>query len=456
GRWLLTVTARSAGPVERLAFDPVEGPWADREIWAFDARPALRLVQIEGASAVDPGQTRLPEDWSGMPTYVVAPGEGMTFVVKRRGESAGAAEPLSLHRQWWLDFAGTGYTVHDVVSGALRRPQRLDAAAGTDLGHVAIDGQDQFITRWGPTNALGVELRAGPLRLEADSRVEGDPVHTPAVGWNRDFHDVSGELHLPPGWRLAHARGVDAADPTWIRAWTLLDLFGALVTTVAVFQLWGLLWGLIGALTLALTWTEPGAPSWIWLAFLVGEALVRAVGSGDAEGASRRGFRWWLRVFRLAALLAVVLTSIPFMVREVRVALYPALEYAFWSVGEEDPYARGAAAPAEAPMALEDEMASARPASPKPTRSYESAVYTQPDPNARVQTGPGLPAWRWNSARLTWRGPVDRDQGLELFLLSPRVNIGLAAARTVLLGVLLLGLAGGRGLLRFRRGAAVA
>ena len=44
------------------------------------------------------------------------------------------------------------------------------------------------------------------------------------------------------------------------------------------------------------------------------------------------------------------------------------------------------------------------------------------DPKASVQTGPGIPAWSWRSVNLRWSGPVQKDQSLHLYLLSPRAG----------------------------------
>ena len=68
---------------------------------------------------------------------------------------------------------------------------------------------------------------------EADSRIEKATRSVPAVSWDHDFESVGGRVHLPPGWRLLHAFGVDRASPTWIAEWDLLDLF--LLLIIAVF-----------------------------------------------------------------------------------------------------------------------------------------------------------------------------------------------------------------------------
>jgi hypothetical protein len=75
---------------------------------------------------------------------------------------------------------------------------------------------------------------------------------------------------------------------------------------------------------------------------------------------------------------------------------------------------------------------------------YESGyenVYA-PDPDARVQTGPGRPDWEWQRVHLGWSGPVTRDQELRLWLLSPAVAGALALVRVALLAALVLLLLG--------------
>jgi hypothetical protein len=58
------------------------------------------------------------------------------------------------------------------------------------------------------------------------------------------------------------------------------------------------------------------------------------------------------------------------------------------------------------------------------------------DPKAQIQTGPGVPNWRWQSWRLGWSGPVERTHEIELYLLSPGVAALLSALRIALVGLL--------------------
>ncbi|MEZ4449362.1 MAG: hypothetical protein R3B09_07780 [Nannocystaceae bacterium] len=55
-----------------------------------------------------------------------------------------------------------------------------------------------------------------------------------------------------------------------------------------------------------------------------------------------------------------------------------------------------------------------------------------------IQTGPGVPAWRWQAVRMSWSGPVDRGQQLRLVLPPPALGLGLAFVRVLLMTLLSL------------------
>jgi hypothetical protein len=449
--WRLRVLARHRnGPVGALTLPARAGsadPWDEEEVWVFAAKSHLRLVQVTGVPGIDPTQTTLPDEWRGLPAYLMTPGSVMRLEQKRRGDEDPAPDRLSLRRTWWLDFEGSGYTVHDEISGALSRSWRLEAGAPTVLGRVAIDGQDQFIGQLAGAERAGVELRQGAIRVDADSRLEDVRGVVPAVGWDQDFQEVSGQLNLPPGWRLLHASGVDDVRSTWITRWTLLEIFLVLVTAAIVAQLFGMAWGALALVTLTLLYPEVGAPRWSWLFLLGAHALVRVL----PEGAFLRA----ARLARLGAVAALLLIAIPFGVRQAQLALYPALEFPSRSVWGDAAKAAGlAVAPAEPPRAtlergvlstLETEvLEEARREADVLGLRAPSAVskHYAPDPTALVSTGPGLPQWGWRAVELSWRGPVLRDEQIRLVLLPPWASSALSWLRIALLALLVLAVLG--------------
>src|SRR5258708_22889483 len=82
--------------------------------------------------------------------------------------------------------------------------------------------------------------------------------------------------------------------------------------------MWGALWGVAALMTLALIYPESGAPRGIWLALLVGEALDRVLPKGRGT--------WVIDAYRLVVGAALVVIAIPFMVDQIRTAIYPDLE----------------------------------------------------------------------------------------------------------------------------------
>src|SRR2546422_1019418 len=140
GRFSLELVARHEGSVASLALPAPDGAWPAQEVWVFDARPHLRLVEVEGVTAVDPQQTTLPDEWKPLPAYLMQSGKTRTLVEKRRGDSDPAPDQLALERTLWLDFDGRGYSVRDAITGSMRRTWRLEMPPPAGLGRVAIDG----------------------------------------------------------------------------------------------------------------------------------------------------------------------------------------------------------------------------------------------------------------------------------------------------------------------------
>ena len=318
GRWVVEVLARYPADTTTFTLPEPLDPWPKQEVWVFDARNHLRLVEVEGVPAVDPSQTTLPDTWKGLPAYRVNPGDTLTLKVVRRGDPEPEPDRLILERDLWLDFDGGGYTVADAITGTMTRGWRLTAGEQLALGRVAQDGVPQLITTLPGSRRPGVEVRRGTLDLDARSRLEGVLRSPPAVGWDQDFQGLSATLHLPPGWRLFAASGMDDATATWLMRWTLLDLFLVLLAGMAIGHLWGPAAGLLGLAALTLIWQEPAAPTTIWLHLCAATALVRVLPEGHWSSLAR--------AYRFGAFGVLAVIALPFMVDQVRLALYPQLE----------------------------------------------------------------------------------------------------------------------------------
>ncbi len=442
GEWWLSVHSRFPGEVLEL-----KAPPDAIEIWSFQAVSALRLVEVSGAPTVDPRQTLMPAEWRGLPAYRMEPGGRLVFSVKRHGDPQPEPNRLEISREAWLDFDGGGYTVRDRISGSMTSGWRLDTLPEYRLGRVLLQGRPQFITRLAGQEGAGVEVRRGQVDLLGVGRLASPIDRLDAVGWRQDFTQADFTLHLPPGWRLLSASGMDNIPATWLQRWTLLDLFMVLITTLAVARLWGWRWLVPALLTLALLWHEPGAPRYVWLNLVAAVALLRVV-----PQASR--FHRVLQAYWALSLFALLVIALPFMVEQIRVGVYPQLERPYQAMVSpahqprtvqprleqdagvmESPAGHAAdvlARKLEAPGGPVSSLAA--PALPKGGGAARSIV--EFDPQAIVQTGPGLPQWQWNRVHFSWNGPVQQGQTIHLIYLSPGQNLLLNLLRMALLLVL--------------------
>jgi hypothetical protein len=277
---------------------------------------------------------------------------------------------------------------------------------------------------------------------------------------------------------------------TWVSRWNLLGFFFVLLVTIGVHRLFGTRPAVVALLALVLTYGEAGAPFLVWLSLLGAFALRRVAPGKRLQGVARV---WWL-----ASIVALVLILVPFARDQIKQALFPQVEPvalgggvvggALGGVLDEEKDARlrdlgyvategapaaGAVAPAapplpatspppqDAPRGAGEARVMRKQQAPQDkveqiqeelqvTSEYERGktygydVFQQ-DPKAVVQTGPGMPGWRWRLYSLSWSGPVGPEHRMRLFLASPGLNRLLTLLRLFLSGLLAaLVLNGGR------------
>lgn len=461
GRWEVSVRAIRPEMLTSLALPEGE----KQEIWAFESVPALRSVVVSGAETMNPTQTEMPEEWRNLPTYLVTSKHTLDFAQKKRGEEEPDADNIRASRILRLDADGEHYTIVDSLSGKLNRTWRLDAQPETRLGRVNLNGQDQFITTQdGKTE--GVEVRPGNLHLRAESRMKADST-LPAIGWKHDVKTLNTTLYLPAGWSLFAANGVDNVSQSWIKQWSLLDIFLVLVTIVLTYHVLGRMSAAIMAGSLLLLQPELPFVTNAALGILLAMALLRAVPEGKLANS--------IRAARRFILLILLLVTLPFMVQHVRYALYPQLRgeqaiipaengspmppqemlvsQSYNAAKKEEPkeklqgvadfsagnYAGTAASPAPVPesspiIGLIDTARAVDKMKPQILQQY--------DPSQKVQTGLGIPDRQSQTVSLGWNGTMESTDHFRLWLISPAQNLVLALVRIVLLALVFMLLLG--------------
>jgi hypothetical protein len=454
GRYNVSLRLRHTGLLQELLFPPSgNGFWPGQEIWSFQARPNLRIVEIDGAALIDPLQTSMPKNWHKYPAYRMVPGNFMQFKQVKRGDPIPAPDQLTLDRNLWLRFDGSGYTIQDTIKGEKNTNWRLEIDPSITLGRVAVDGKERFITQQKGSNKAGIELRNGRLNLMADSIYRGKISMLPATGWDHDFQRVKGRLRLPAGWKLLNATGIDNIPHTWIKQWTLLDFFIVLIFTIAIARLFSKSLGGIAFLTLVLIYHEPLAPLYIWPALLVGFALLKYLPKGK--------FKQLVKIYQAVAIFVLIIIVIPYAINALRIGIYPQLarpgasmaQYALQQQNSFQASPQMDRVQKMLPMQQESKPAGKALIKPKAALlsstisnqkfSYDGTQVMQHDPKALTQTGPGIPRWLpFETINFSWSGPVTQDQMVSFFLIGPRTNLVLAFMRVLFIIFLTLGMFG--------------
>lgn len=455
GDQTVTIRARSTGPVVELTAPTTDDRWPDEEIWVFGASPAVRAVRIEGAPGVDPQRTSLDEDWRSLPAWRITRGGSLRLVELRRGEAEPPPDTVNVDRELWLVDAGKSFIVRDSVAGTLNQGGRLELVGRGELGSVRVGSRDRVIGQLDGGDS-GVEVRDGALTMVAELGYPAGGA-LPAVGWNRDASRLTARLNLPPGWSVLATTGVDVADGTWIDAWSLLDLFFLLLVALVTWKVMDLRWGAVALVILGLAWHEPMCPQAWWLVLLAAHALIGALREGMVARVAI-AFRW---VFAFGLALQVLVFSWD----QITTGIFPQLDHhgsgpytSGYSMEGKGGWGGGpglgrggdsAAAPLqdyayevqeEAPSdsAWELDVDSSRANRTRKAPLLKVPRSAQVDPQAVVQTGPGLPKWKWNTYSLGWNGPVSAAHELRLILLPPWADLLLSILRVLGLIALML------------------
>ncbi|OOG45547.1 hypothetical protein [Rhodanobacter sp. C01] len=468
GQWTVTLASRSIDPLSKVALKLPAAPWPRQEVWSYADDTALRGTRVEG-NATDAAQAGVPGDWADLPAYVLDDASGLAIEQGNRGDEGGQGDQLHLERQLWLDFDGGGLSVADHLSGELHHHQRLDVVAPWQLQRAAQNDNPLLVTR-GADGLSGVELRGQQLDLNAGLRLPAHGGVMPSSGWKLPLEGIDAILHLPYGYRLLGAGGVDRSPDSWVAQWSLLDLFVVALIALLAGRLLGWPWAVLVAAYLALAQHESAAPLWTLAIVLALTLLLRALPDGRLRSSTRIGA---VIVFALA-----LLWTLPFVAAQLQYALHPQLEganqnrivsasfiepaaqdHGYASKAMKQRVAPPAAAPAPpapveeissnamASSAVEsaDMAASGRLESVVVTGSRVSAsdlVSSEQDNRALIQAGAGAPHWdEGNNYRLGWSGPVTPEQSTRLVIAPAWLVRLLRVAMVALLAALLAKLA---------------
>ncbi len=433
GKWTMEFDAFRIDDLTDLRFASGVEPAVSEMLIGFRSKPDFRMVDITGAPSIDVSQTTFPDKWRSLPVYQWDTTTTLNIVERLRGMGLQKPPGLNIHREFWLDEDGKTLTFRDQITGQMQQIWRLDAAPGQDLGAVRSQGSGQLITRNPENGAPGIEVRTRDLNLEATGR-STHTANLSATGWRTDAETLTCSLNLPPGWRLFALFGADWVQGDWLTAWSLLDLFLLLIFSLAVFRLWGFGAAILAFVAFGLSYHEPSAPRYLWLALLVPLALLRVMTSG------------WGQKLLLAAkwvvIALLVVALVPFLATQLQQAIFPQLEP---RVALQNNFAMPVSAPQNEvaadlfveealPMVSEGRAAGYGQKSQVQAREkQEDKSNLLYDAQARIQTGPAVPDWTWRTVSFGWNGPVQSTQQIRPLLISLPLERLLTLFRVILL-----------------------
>ncbi|GLQ47055.1 hypothetical protein GCM10007862_21060 [Dyella lipolytica] len=459
GQWTVRLSARGTDTLHDVSLTLPADPWPKQEVWSYTDNPELRSTHVNG-HATDAAQAGVPQEWRELPAYVLDNSDGLAVEQGTRGGEGGAGDQIHLQREIWLDFDGRGLNVSDHLTGTLQHTQRLDVGAPWQLQRAMQRNAPLLVTDAGD-GRTGVELRDTNMDLHAGLRVADRSGALPSAGWLASLENIDAVLHLPYGYRLIGASGVDRSPDSWVAHWSLLDLFVVALIALLAGRLLGWPWAVLAALFLILSLHEAGAPRWTLGLALALALLMRALPAGR--------LRWVAQIASTLALALAVLWTLPFAKTQLEDALHPQLEsesgYAALMQREaaadyggsnarakkaevapaEEPSESGAA-PAPPPPAAPTAMLESAPVSAS-NRSLATVTVTstalpgaaatsEVDSHSIIQAGAGEPSWDVdNNYRLGWSGPVAPGQSTRL-VIAPAWLVRLL--RVVMLGLLIV------------------
>jgi len=427
GKHYISVFTRFTGDIntitDNISINPTDDDWPTFEYISFLSNTNIRQVKLTGATSIDTNQVDIPSEWANLPTYKLGIDTTLKLETQYRGDDSPPANQLKVQRNLWLDFDGSKITGLENINGKMNKDWRINSAKDTTIGRATVENQPVLITDH--NGQQGLEIRSPNINLSAVTLID-NPKTFSASGWDATADNFSATLHLPPGWRVLYAAGVDRINGTWISKWDLWDLFLILIITAVTRKLIGNKAALLALSAMVIAYHEVGSPLTAIPPLLILLALLPVTGGK---------FKTFLRSCTVFFAAVFVVGIISFAISAFRLAIYPSLEKTEVShFNQSSRYNYASKAPAiqeEASMdmmELTEESLSrstqhkaeiSNTLAPKTKAPEKQRSMYQVTETDRVQTGPGLPTWVWNRISFKANSPVHESQALSITYCPP-------------------------------------
>lgn len=435
GRHRVFIKARHSGAEQYFQMQ-ARADWPQQELWSFIPDRRYRIVDVQG-SPIDATQTGMPAQWKQYSSFLVTAKKGLKLIEKSRGDSQPDQHQLFLKRNLWLNFSGDKFTTQEQLYGSIGYLDRISTEQDYQAGRVSINRQPTLITT--VDDDQGVEVLPGAIDILSVGQIsEPNFVINP---WSSPLNEAKLTVHLPPGFKVFSVQGADSVSNDYLSSWRLWDIFIVILFVVILFKQYGIVAGVAGLAYSLIVHNIADAPHVIVLLIVLGlHFITRLLGEHSVK-------KYALKVYQLA-LLMVVVSFLPFAVEQARLSIYPQLEKDYQMRSSTVALDRAPQSSMqddiqEMQMSAMSAMQKTPKLSADMSRNSNVAAVKQPrkyindyQENEIVQTGPGLPNWRWNTVNINLTGPIAVGQRVDLLIITPWMS-RLQNLLSILLFVLL-------------------
>ena len=422
------ITFRSIREGIANEFALIENPpnWPSSEFWAVETVTQHRAVDVEGVAAVDPNIVESP--FGDASTYLLKAGDTLQLRNEIRGDPNPKPASFEIYRDYWLAFDGSYMKVLDRLKIDTQTEIRL--TTDFELGSVSVDGNPRMITfvDSGENVEPGVSIQPNENEIKSLSVLPRQDKLS-INGWQVPIDNPSASLHLPPGWKLLWASGVDYVQGSWLSSWwNLWDIFFCVLLIIVIYRVGGLVLAIVSLIVLLLSYQQFPIPALGWFALALLALLMTNIKKPEIK--SVVNIVYWL------VLIPVAFITIYVSAVNLRQAIYPQLEarevidlmhydtqpdrverqvntaQKVNEDGIEEMVVTGN-------FLLRSDFNLDRSYSRNEATINRRAIDPELYESLAIQTGPGLPQWFWNQARLDWSGPVGKDQKFSLTIMPP-------------------------------------
>lgn len=468
----IQINARATDQLSSFSYEKISPIWPDLEYWGIQPMHHLRIIRMEGAPRTDLSQVNAPSRMRRTSGFVLAEDDELELIEEQRGSVQPYASMFGISRDIWLNFKGDFYTVADSIRTDVASAQQV--ASTIPLGEVRVNGNARLIVYDDSSEdqLTSIYLKPEDEYLSSISKVSRAEPLSPNT-WSVEAESLNARLHLPPGWMMLWSNGIDEVEGSWLSKWGIWDVFIVLLLLCLVWGLGGWKWTAIVAATVLISYQLDNAPTFGWVVLAAMCYAMKAIKHVKLNQVVTLSF--WV-VFFVVSIVCIYHATM-----SMRNAIHPqlaaesptfeqrvasALERRYtaeeivqmgasdlsdffrripeqfnsttpqtstsFATGDEEMeeiVTTGTYMPTTDPTARISQTpkvvtTGSRINLGEDSDSYLGLLSAEPrtyDPTLpiAIQTGPGRPIWQWQTATLSWDGPVAQDQKMTLVLMGP-------------------------------------